>query len=1036
MAPARRKWWIAPAVLILLVLGYLAAGYWLVPRVLRSQAVGWTHDRLHKRLALGEIRFDPLRFTLDIDSIAVDDPTHPMVALGHLHLKMAPLSVFEKAWHLPEVGLDRPAVDAIVRRDGSLNLAELIPPSTGEATKPLALRIDRLTIAGGQVAFADLSLPLQPRSRLEPVTFTLKDLRTSASGSGDFTFAAASDAGERFDWRGRLSLTPLGSTGSFAVADLRADTLYRYLSPWLPVIPTSGKASAAGRYAVRYAGGATRLGVDVARLGLADVGLDGGTLFRGSAHAGKMDLGHGRIDLAIGSDHALGSLTGLAQGAVLNDVRVDGPDKTQALHLAEARLDEARLDYGARRMMLGALHLSGLEVPLRRSAGGAFNLARLMPPYTPVAAKASRVKADGEAQATPSWYVHLADFALTNGAVLWEDHAVGPTVRMKVTGIDLASGNLDTDMVRPLDLRFAMRINGAARLSGEGTVAPRTGAGQVRFDLAGFQVGPVLPYLPSLPGLVLRSGKVGAKGVVTLAQGWSPAGVRFVGDASLDGVALHEAGTDAPLVAWNGLALSGLRYAPSGVDIAGARLNGAVGRIAIMADRTFNFSPLVSGATPAATPAAKSDAAKSEGQVVAVAAPSPVAHAVSPSPVSSSPALPIRLHDLALQGGTLNFADYSISPSFEARIDALHGHVRNITNSGGALAAIDLQGQVNDRYSPVTLSGTMDPFHYDRASDVQVAFSNIELPMFNPYSGVYAGYSIAKGKLSTRFTYHIANRALQAEHHVIVDQLQWGQASANKARVSWPVRLATALLKDSHGVIRLDVPVRGTLDDPTFRLGPIIWKIIGNVITKAVTAPFRFLGSLFAGAEKAQFVDFAPGSAQLPDTAGESLTALGKGLADRPALNLDIPAGPGLAGDAKVLADRKMNAALMVKPIRKGQPVDFAALAPADQEKRLKALFKQSFHQNPDFAGLAPEAKGDDGHKARVTGEIDWLRDHLRKGFMPGPADLEALGRARGTAIRDALVTKGGIDPIRLFLSTSTSGEEKDGTVRFELKLR
>jgi hypothetical protein len=73
---------------------------------------------------------------------------------------------------------------------------------------PLALRIDRLTIAGGQVAFADLSLPLQPRSRLEPVTFTLKDLRTSASGSGDFTFAAASDAGERFDWRG-VSLTRL-----------------------------------------------------------------------------------------------------------------------------------------------------------------------------------------------------------------------------------------------------------------------------------------------------------------------------------------------------------------------------------------------------------------------------------------------------------------------------------------------------------------------------------------------------------------------------------------------------------------------------------------------------------------------------------------------------------------------------------------------------------------------------------------------------------------------------------------------------------
>jgi hypothetical protein len=70
---------------------------------LRSQAVVGP-DRLHKRLALGEIRFDPLRFTLDIDSIAVDDPTHPMVALGHLHLKMAPLSVFGKPGTCPKWG--------------------------------------------------------------------------------------------------------------------------------------------------------------------------------------------------------------------------------------------------------------------------------------------------------------------------------------------------------------------------------------------------------------------------------------------------------------------------------------------------------------------------------------------------------------------------------------------------------------------------------------------------------------------------------------------------------------------------------------------------------------------------------------------------------------------------------------------------------------------------------------------------------------------------------------------------------------------
>jgi hypothetical protein len=311
-----------------------------------------------------------------------------------------------------------------------------------------------------------------------------------------------------------------------------------------------------------------------------------------------------------------------------------------------------------------------------------------------------------------------------------------------------------------------------------------------------------------------------------------------------------------------------LRYAPSGVDIAGARLNGAVGRIAIMADRTFNFysAGVRDNARRDACCEKRCGKIRGAGRgggsaftcgsrrfTVTRFVVSRLADPPARSRVAGRDAQLCGLFDFAQFRGADRCAPWTRAQYHQQWWGT--GRDRSARASERPL----FPGYPERHDGPVPL----------RPRE-QVAFSNIELPMFNPYSGVYAGYSIAKGKLSTRFTYHIANRALQAEHHVIVDQLQWGQASANKARVSWPVRLATALLKDSHGVIRLDVPVRGTLDDPTFRLGPIIWKIIGNVITKAVTAPFRFLGSLFAGAEKAQFVDFAPGSAQLPDTAGEA----------------------------------------------------------------------------------------------------------------------------------------------------------------------
>jgi hypothetical protein len=79
----------------------------------------------------------------------------------------------------------------------------------------------------------------------------------------------------------------------------------------------------------------------------------------------------------------------------------------------------------------------------------------------------------------------------------------------------------------------------------------------------------------------------------------------------------------------------------------------------------------------------------------------------------------------------------------------------------------------------------------------------------------------------------------------------------------------------------------------------------------------------------------------------------------------------------------------------------------------------------------------------------------------PSHAELAALGAARGKAIRDALLAqgqgpqnpqpqnpapnnapdqeepgKGTIDPIRLFLATEAPQSDKNGTVRYEMKLR
>ena len=224
----------------------------------------------------------------------------------------------------------------------------------------------------------------------------------------------------------------------------------------------------------------------------------------------------------------------------------------------------------------------------------------------------------------------------------------------------------------------------------------------------------------------------------------------------------------------------------------------------------------------------------------------------------------------------MNFSDYNIRPNFSAEIQALTGTVTSLSTAFDSRATVDLAGNLGE-FSPVTISGTIQPFAFDRFTDIGLLFENISLPVLNPYSGQFAGFNISKGKLTTDLHYLITDRKLDAKHRIRIDQLEWGEASEFKGEATLPVKFATALLRDRHGVINLDIPVKGTLDDPTLRIGPIVWQIIRNLIVKAVTAPFALLGALFAGAEEAQFVDFAPGDAALDTMTSERARAAREG---------------------------------------------------------------------------------------------------------------------------------------------------------------
>ncbi len=81
-----------------------------------------------------------------------------------------------------------------------------------------------------------------------------------------------------------------------------------------------------------------------------------------------------------------------------------------------------------------------------------------------------------------------------------------------------------------------------------------------------------------------------------------------------------------------------------------------------------------------------------------------------------------------------------------------------------------------------------------------------------------------------------------------LNQFTFGDPVKSRDATGLPVRPGVALLlKDIDGKIVIDVPIQGTTDDPNFRIGRVVLRVIVNLLTKAAVSPFALLGSAFGG---------------------------------------------------------------------------------------------------------------------------------------------------------------------------------------------
>lgn len=637
------------------------------------------------------------------------------------------------------------------------------------------------------------------------------------------------------------------------------------------------------------------------------------------------------------------------------------------------------------------------------------------------AEQASSAKPAGNANDAP-YTVDISKVAISNWAARLEDRSLPKAAITTIDPLTLSLQNLSTkaNTRGQLDLKAAVNKNGMLAVNGSIGMTPLHT--DLALDFKSVDIMQLQPYFTDQVNILLTRADISGKGKLQIDQGKGDALVGgFKGDLTVGNLATIDKLSSNDFLRWKSLYFGGMdvRLAPFALSIDQVSLSDFFARIIIDPTGRINLQDVKrsetvgqKSVTEESKPATPNPPVASSKTVV-----------LPPPTKAASDIPPIKIKKLTLQGGQIRFTDNFIKPNYTANLMKFGGTVSGLSSDPNSNANVDLKGQVNS--APLAIAGSVNPLKGDLTLDLKAEVHGMELAPLSPYSGRYIGYGIEKGKLSFEVAYKIQDRVLSAQNRLILEQLTLGNKVENSTAGDLPVNFALALLRDRNGVIDINLPIGGSLDDPQFSIGGIIVKVIVNLITKAVTAPFALIGSLFGGGEELSNLEFAVGRANIDDTGETKLKNMAKMLTDRPALKLEITGRSDPETDREGLKqasiDRKVRALKLKDMVSRGQSGDLDGLkiTPQEYPALLKRVYSaEKFPKPRNMIGLQKDLPVDEMEKLMVTNTT--ISDD----------DLTALANRRAQVVKDWLLQNGKIPEDRLFIlaSKSGAGAAKEGT--------
>ena len=982
--PFLRRFVLWPAVALAV---YAIVGFLVLPPIVKSVLAKRLSEKLHRPVAIRAIRINPFDLSVRVEGFSMEDRAGagPFVAFEELYLNLQAASLLRRGPVLREILLRSPSVTVVRNEDSSYNFSDLLAefasqPSEGGA--PLRYSLNNILIVGGSVDFDDR--PKRTRHTVRDLSIAIPFLSNLPYAVDIFVQPSLEANINGTAWALQGVTKPYSASRETTV-DLNARSfgIPHYLE-YLPV-----------RRKFRVPSGT----------------LDAKTVLSFSQPAG------GSPAMALSGTVALKDLS-------ITDAK-DAP----VLRLPSLSLAIGSLEPLARRALLDNVVITSPEVSLVRGKTGVWNVVALMPDRAQEAEGNARKTAPpprgspAKNAPQPEWLVQVNHAALLEGTVTAVDRTPQDPVTVRVSSLSVTAENFSTEKNSRGKVSLETTVNRTGKVAVSGAVGVNPLWSDLNLNVRTVDLVPLQPYAADRINISLTGGKVSAKGKLTLAARDNTIRTTYAGEASVTNLATVDKAGSEDFLKWDSLHLEGIKMgtAPLSVAIRKVALTDFYSRLVVHPDGTLNVQGIVRKEAEAQAGEAAGGA---QDNVLAAKPPEPPA-----------PPTPVAIDTVTFQGGRIDFTDRFIKPNYSANLLEVGGRVSGLSSEETRMADVDLRGKLENT-APLEITGKVNPLRNDLFVDLKIDFKDMDLNSLTPYSGRYAGYTIEKGKLSLSLKYLIVNRKLDASNNVFLDQFTFGESVDSPDATKLPVRLAVALLKNRKGEIQLDLPLSGSLDDPTFSVWGVVIKIIVNLLVKAATSPFALLGAIFGGGEELSYLEFDYGQ-EKPDAPGEAkLKTLVKALHDRPALKLEIAGHVDGEKDREALRqslfDRKVRSQKLKDLVGKGgeaPSLDNVVVDAKEYPEYLKRAYRaEKFPKPRNLLGMA---------KDLPVPEMEKL---MQAHIQVADDDLRLLAQRRAQAVKDYLLASKQVEPGRIFLvepkalAPEKKEKQRDSRVVFVLK--